>query len=183
MRAAFLHKLASSWLPELKFALLYRGSRDGMTPCSFHKHCDRRGATLTLVRSSNGFVFGGFTNSNWDKGKPRGKLDAGAFLFSVTSPYVDALVRYELKQEGRLRPGQSPMTSIQTGSELGPTFGVSQGADLALVAKSASRPFDGNSHCRVGTTYADAIGKGHSSFSGTPEFVPIDIEVFRVFSD
>ncbi|MDR3738487.1 MAG: hypothetical protein P4L40_05650, partial [Terracidiphilus sp.] len=40
---------------QLIAALLYRGSRDGMTAADFHRYCDRKGPpTLTLIRSVNG---------------------------------------------------------------------------------------------------------------------------------
>ena len=44
-----------------KVYLLYRASRDGWQPSDFHSHCDNKGPTLTLIRSSRGFLAAGFT--------------------------------------------------------------------------------------------------------------------------
>ena len=43
--------------------LLYRASRDGFTAESFHKRSGDMKHTLTVVRSSNGYVFGGYYDS------------------------------------------------------------------------------------------------------------------------
>ena len=50
-----------------KFYLLYRGTRDTFTPKGFHNKVDGRGATLTIIKSEYGNVFGGFTNISWSK--------------------------------------------------------------------------------------------------------------------
>ena len=65
--------------------LLYRGSRDGWKASDLHANCDNKGATITVIRSSDGFIFGGFADKSW---KPSGewcKSDK-AFLLSLKSP-------------------------------------------------------------------------------------------------
>ena len=42
--------------------LLYRGSRDGLNISDFHRNCDRKGPTLTVIEDKNGCIFGGFTS-------------------------------------------------------------------------------------------------------------------------
>jgi archaellum component FlaC len=44
-----------------RFNLLWRGSRDGFTAQEFHRRCDGRANTLTLISDTDGNVFGGFT--------------------------------------------------------------------------------------------------------------------------
>jgi hypothetical protein len=41
--------------------LLYRGSRDGFGASKFHEKCDNESNTLTLIETTKGFIFGGFT--------------------------------------------------------------------------------------------------------------------------
>ena len=76
--------LLSVWLniPKIQTDLLYRGSRDGFTSAKFHELCDDQGATLTIVKSEMGFVFGGFSSVSWI---PNGQYypDDKAFLFSL----------------------------------------------------------------------------------------------------
>ncbi|CAG8585826.1 12647_t:CDS:2 [Acaulospora morrowiae] len=49
-----------------KFNLIFRGSEHGFTPELFHKHCDEKGPTLTLLRvESTGEILGGFNPLSW----------------------------------------------------------------------------------------------------------------------
>ena len=49
--------------------LLYRGSRDGWLSSDFHKHCDNKGPTVTLIKvvtTGGKYIFGGYTDQSWD---------------------------------------------------------------------------------------------------------------------
>ena len=70
--------------PKSKCTLLYRGSRDGFRANIFHSKCDGRLKTLTLVKSTNGNLFGGYTAVAWDKSNSW-KNDSNAFLFSLVN--------------------------------------------------------------------------------------------------
>ncbi len=75
--------LISCFERRIQSQLLYRASSDGFTPQAFHATCDKKGPTLTLIRSDKGKLFGGYTGLNWDS--ESGYLaDAGAFLFSLS---------------------------------------------------------------------------------------------------
>jgi hypothetical protein len=63
------------------FQLIYRGSRDSFTASAFHEKCDFIANTVTVVKSTVGFVFGGFTTQTWDGSTS--KEDAQAFIFSL----------------------------------------------------------------------------------------------------
>ncbi|TNV79380.1 hypothetical protein FGO68_gene1790 [Halteria grandinella] len=83
-----------NWLdPQAQLNLLYRGSEQGISPLSFHQHCDKKGATLTLVKSDLGKVFGGYTQVSWrSESRPKAVKDNKAFVFSLTHKQ-----RYALK--------------------------------------------------------------------------------------
>lgn len=81
-RAAFLRAL-SWWLAGRRYGLLYRGSRDGMTAASFHRLCDGQGPTLVLVRSANGYTFGGYAGVS--RAGPVGKRRANQSYRTVTT--------------------------------------------------------------------------------------------------
>ena len=78
-----------SWLSEdgvfgdLEF--LYRGSRDGCKASDFHDKCDNKGATITVIRSSGAFIFGGFSDKSWKSFGDWCKSEK-PFLFSLKSP-------------------------------------------------------------------------------------------------
>ena len=46
--------------------LLYDASLAENTNKDFHKYCDGKGATITLVESSKGKRFGGYTRISWN---------------------------------------------------------------------------------------------------------------------
>ena len=62
--------------------LLYRASVDGYASVVFHQKCDNTPNTLTVIKSENGYVFGGFTPLTWD-GCSGDKKDHKTFLFSL----------------------------------------------------------------------------------------------------
>ena len=45
--------------------LIYRASEHNYTANSFHKCCDDKGPTLIVVKSSEGWIFGGYTTQSW----------------------------------------------------------------------------------------------------------------------
>ena len=48
------------------YSLIYRASRNGWAASNFHSCCDRKGPTVTVIRSSNGYIFGGYTEQHWE---------------------------------------------------------------------------------------------------------------------
>ena len=54
------------WLGnDYKWRLIYRASEHGYTAESFHKYCDDKGPTLIVIKSSGGWIFGGYTTQSW----------------------------------------------------------------------------------------------------------------------
>ena len=56
------------WLPSQGgklWRLLFRASRDGFAAAAFHSKCDNKGPTVTIVKSENNMIFGGFTEESW----------------------------------------------------------------------------------------------------------------------
>jgi len=65
--------------------LHYRGSTDGWKCEDFHRNCDNKGPTLTLLQIQDGECMGGFTNQSWSSSdRNEHKTDPGAFLFNLT---------------------------------------------------------------------------------------------------
>ena len=54
--------------------LLYRGSRDGFKAQNFHDRCNNKGETLVIIKSEADYIFGGYTEINWDNTKWNGKV-------------------------------------------------------------------------------------------------------------
>ena len=54
------------WLgSDYDMKLLYRASEHGYTANSFYEYCDDKGPTLIIIKSSEGWIFGGYTTQSW----------------------------------------------------------------------------------------------------------------------
>jgi len=67
------------------FSLLYRGSKHGFKNSDFHNMCDGKSNTLALIKSTTGYIFGGYRSVPWSCSGSY-KSDSTAFLFTVTNP-------------------------------------------------------------------------------------------------
>ncbi|GBC02966.1 hypothetical protein RclHR1_04900009 [Rhizophagus clarus] len=64
--------------------LLYRASRDGGTPETFHKKCDNKGATITIIKIKDSEkIIGGYNPFDWDSSN-KYKSTTDSFIFSFT---------------------------------------------------------------------------------------------------
>jgi len=107
------------------FSLLWRGSRDGFDAAAFHRLCDGKANTVTVIKNTNGFIFGGFTSIPWSSPNDGDyQKDSTAFLFSLTNPSNTPL---KMKVT-------SPKNAVYHGSINGPTFGG--GHDLYVSSLS-----------------------------------------------
>jgi hypothetical protein len=73
----------------LTITLLYSGRTHGWKVSTFHKFCDKKGPTLTVMRSKAGRVFSGFTMQSWDsETKYKKGLTSDFFggVFPLSSP-------------------------------------------------------------------------------------------------
>ena len=78
-------KLIFNWInPLIKFKtkLLYRCSIDGDSSKTFHEKCDGKGPTITLIKTNDGFRFGGYASISWNN-KSCFQKDKNAFIFSL----------------------------------------------------------------------------------------------------
>lgn len=81
--------MIKGWLPKdfqkCKFDLLYKGSKDGFNIQTFHTKCDKKGATLTIIKTKEtGKIFGGFMDQAWSSEDTNINSEK-AFLFSVSN--------------------------------------------------------------------------------------------------
>ncbi len=53
------------WAGDYKWKLIYRASEHDYTAKSFHEYCDDKGPTLIIIKSSGGWIFGGYTTQSW----------------------------------------------------------------------------------------------------------------------
>ena len=65
-----------------EFKLLYRASQNGFAAADFHKRCDGIKNTLIIIKSNNGYIFGGYTSAAWSSNN-RFVKDTDSFIFSL----------------------------------------------------------------------------------------------------
>jgi hypothetical protein len=75
--------------PRARFQRIYDATTDGWHAKDFHRCCDKKGWTLTIVETTKKFVvfgssyiFGGFTTAEWESSWSY-KPSPHSFLFSV----------------------------------------------------------------------------------------------------
>jgi hypothetical protein len=155
-----------SWLPQKRFKLLYKASEDGFAAADFHKICDDKGPTLTIIRSKNGYLFGGYAPLSWDSTTKRYKEHTEGFIFTLTNPHNIPPTKYPLIIHSY---------AISCNPSYGPTFGA--GHDIYVADNSQNNL---SSYTKF-HSYTDTTGKGIDTFTGAQNFATTDIEVFAIF--
>jgi len=161
------------WLREAGFTigkdpLLYSATRDGFEAATFHRLCDDKGGTLTLIRSG-AHLFGGFLDISW-KSTEDYQSSSKAFLFALRGPAVSTPTKFAVKETAKAHAARFHAT-------YGPMFGG--GSDLYVCGDAnTTRSSRGN----LGHTYAHPTsGDGvNGFFTGNECFTVDELEVFRV---
>ena len=155
----------ATWLGnDKKCKLLYRGSRDGFAASQFHAKCDNKGATLTVVQTTTGNIFGGYVGKPWTS-NGNWMSDASAWLYSLKSPSGHAPVQMLSKT--------SQHNSYHNAS-YGPTFGGNH--DLRICNNCNTN----HSYSKIGNTYHLPSGCDAHFLEGTQNFTVAEIEVYQV---
>ena len=66
----------------IKFKLLFRATEDGDDNEKFHKKCDYKGKTVTIIQTKDDYIFGGYTSDNWNECDGCKKTE-NTFIFSL----------------------------------------------------------------------------------------------------
>jgi len=165
-----IYFLTLTGLEKKALSLLWRGSRDGFDAATFHRLCDGKANTVTVIKNTNGFIFGGFTSIPWSSSYGDYQADRTAFLFSLTNPSNNPL---KLKVK-------SPQNSVYQFSSYGPTFGG--GHDLHVTNLSNTNK---NSYMNL---HSFEFPNGKSDIEGGKfivggsdhKFLTDEIEIFQV---
>ena len=153
--------MISNWImPNRKiiYDQIYKATIDGGTGVSFHSHCDNKGPTLTLIESTNGYIFGGYISISWEAPSSwtyKGN-DDNAFIFSINN---------ELKF-----PIQDKSKVIYNDGKYGPDFGNN---DIYLVKENFLK--DSNNQCNSASYNAPP-----EKIAGGKIFEVKELEVYTV---
>ena len=85
-------KMLLSWLPRKpnKITLLLNSNIDGDSTSIFMNKCNGKCPTLAVIKTTNGYIFGGYTTKQWNGGEVQ---DKNAFVFSI-----DKKKKYNIKE-------------------------------------------------------------------------------------
>uniref|UniRef100_A0A7S4S2E5 TLDc domain-containing protein n=1 Tax=Ditylum brightwellii TaxID=49249 RepID=A0A7S4S2E5_9STRA len=148
--------------------LLYRASRDGWGAPNFHAKCDNHGPTLTVIHSTEGYIFGGYCDTPWS-GMGNWKSSPKAFIFTLKCFSGLPPTKMQLKQD-------RVDYAVRHNQRYGPIFGA--GHDIHVYDN-----LHGNSYGRscVGDTYECPTEQIDETFlTGARQFQISEVEVFRV---
>ena len=155
-----------------KFKLLYRASRDGFGASDFHGKCDNQPRTLTIVKTPNGCIFGGYTAVSWDS-ESIYKVDLAAFIFSLINPS-------SIPQLIPIREDDVYLRSIGCYDDFGPVFGGGHDFIISNNSNTSNESYSelsGSYDFQLDVTLMQA----QSFLAGTRNFQTSEIEVFRVY--
>jgi len=154
-----------------KWKLIYRATRDGFGTADFHSKCDSYQNSLVIIKSTNGNVFGGYTEQNWSPHQHY-KTDPNAFLFSFINQHNTKIVM----------KCTDPSYAIFARRGNGPTFGgaFGGGRDLHICNNSNT---SNESYSNLGISYkhpnyARGSNEAQSFLAGSCNFLTTEIEVF-----
>ena len=174
------NNLSKAKIKDIK--LLYRGSRDGFTSQSFHYKCDNKGETLTIIKSNDNYIFGGYTEINWDStiwngicgenNNARREGKGNEFVFTLKNPHNIPPSKYNMKKNWLNH-------SICCDVNLGPIFGCN---DIRIEDncnikenKFTYYDFQKGEFC-----FEDTTGHKRLLFTGKTSFLVKEIEVYKI---
>jgi hypothetical protein len=157
--------LATDAKSKSPWKLAYQGSRDGFGADKFHLLCDLKGESVAVIKSSNGYLLGGYSSASWDTATKNRQWEnaPGSFIFTISNPHGIPPTKY--------LPLVHPEYTVYHNSDRGPSFG--NGHDLYVTSG-----YLGNSCTNFPSSYKDTTGKGKQTFTGSENFTVADIQVF-----
>jgi len=154
-----------------KFVRCWHAKTDGWAASTFHRQCDNKGPTVTIIKVNN-YIFGGYTDVSWSSPSSGGYASSSkSFIYSLYNINGYAPVKLQIAS-GRKQ------YAIYRDSSHGPRFG---GANDIYISNNAASNRQSHTYC--GITYP--LPPGYSSccssctfYAGSYKFTPTDIEVF-----
>ena len=166
----------------LNWSLIYQASVNGFSANSFHTNCGSTRNTLTIIKTTNSFVFGGFTSSDWSVNNygSNVKYDPNAFLFSLVNGY-NAPAKMNVTQ---------PMQVITVSYSNGPIFGSSRDLYISDSSNVNTQSFSNlgmdfqlpSFLLNISNATSPSVSTGNIIFStflaGSYNFITSEIEVY-----
>jgi hypothetical protein len=146
----------------IRFEKIFIMNKNGSSSKDFHKYCDNNGPTLTLIKTINNKIFGGFTPLNWDiSGVDKIDENNQTFIFSLSS-----MKKYDMINKDK--------SAICCNREYGPSFGASDFCILSNMKK-------GETYANEVTNFLSNNNLDLTGGEGNNEYFDVDnFEVLKV---
>ena len=147
--------------------LIYRATRDGDNVETYHKKTNYVPDTITLIRTKDGFIFGGFTHIQIPNGSGTNYDDDKAFVFSLDYNKI------YLPQKGHC--------SKHSNDGYGPIFGNNEHKEYPIIIYG-NNFFNNSSHytCTKNNCFYDNFSFDYELNKGKKNFEVNEIEVYKV---
>ena len=150
--------------------LLYRASRHGWRGADFHRLCDKKGPTLTVIKCSEGNIFGGYTDQHWDAEGREGKYETSSHEWLFVLRCHVGLPPTQM----HVKPGHS--SAIYQSRDQIVRFGANH--DLAVYDGANANT---NSYYNIGSAFVCPSGESGNTFiTGSSRFKAEEIEVYAI---
>lgn len=117
----------------------------------FHRQCDNKGPTLTIVAANHGFIFGGYNAQSWVPNFTYSEAPS-SFLFCLKRPrgIADPTGALTLQPPFVLpvKPVMGHLAIKNSDEQFSPGWGEANKQDLFIAYKNLD-----DSYCRVGNIY------------------------------
>jgi len=149
---------------KIKLTLLYRGSRDGYNPNSFHAKCNFKGSTFTIVKAAGRpNLFGGYVSSPWTSSN--NYLNCDAWIYALAPRAIKFI------------PTSSSNAAYDHIS-YGPTWGAGHDLHINSSMQSTSNYSSPNQYTIAAPGYTGTLTQ--EVLAGSYNFTVEEIEVFSV---
>ncbi|KAK8791926.1 hypothetical protein WA158_005303 [Blastocystis sp. Blastoise] len=146
------------WLgPQKSWKLLYIASANNFSAKPFHKMCDNKGETVTLIKhighNNHINIFGGYTDQSWDKSHEGYKSYSDEFIFTLSNEHGVPPTKYkycDIDEDN----------AIYCSKERGPCFG----SDITITDRCH---YNNNSYCIASSYKEVSTFQKHSLFVNT----------------
>ena len=151
------------------YKLLYRATRDGKTVESFHNKCDDIMGTLSIIKTTKGMRFGGYTEKLWNHYDIYTRKDSKDICFCFS---FDLFKIYNFNNDYE--------SSIKPHRYNGPSFYDKKMEVFIFNIKSEKGLLFGSTEYQ---TKHNSFGKFDGDYeinNGQPDFSVVELEVFQI---
>lgn len=79
------------WTGVSNLSLCHNSSTGGFNSTIFRSNCNNKGASLVVIKTVTGYIFGGYTSISWSSRGGTNTADAGAFVYLLVAPFSGPL--------------------------------------------------------------------------------------------